>query len=105
MALTETPDGFLLSVKATPKAAKNEILPYQVGEPALRIKITTAPEDGKANAAIITLIAKKLGIAKSCLQMVQGEKSRQKVILIPKTTSSHCDNILLEDILLKLTGH
>jgi uncharacterized protein YggU (UPF0235/DUF167 family) len=76
-----------------------------LGEPTLRIKITTAPEDGKANAAIIALIAKKLGIAKSYLQMVQGEKSRHKVILIPKTTSSHCDNILLEDILLKLAGH
>lgn len=99
MALTETPDGFLLSVKATPKAAKNEILPYQEGDATLRIKITAAAEDGKANAAIIALIAKTLGIAKSSVQLVQGEKSRYKTILIQTAKTITSDAILL-----KLTG-
>jgi uncharacterized protein YggU (UPF0235/DUF167 family) len=43
---------------------------------SLSVKVTAAPDKGKANAAVITLLAKKLGIA--TLTLVKGETDRNK---------------------------
>jgi uncharacterized protein YggU (UPF0235/DUF167 family) len=44
--------------------------------------VTTVPEGGKANAAVLKLLAKALGVPKSRLAIVQGETGRDKVIEI-----------------------
>ncbi|PCJ87050.1 MAG: hypothetical protein COA52_14510 [Hyphomicrobiales bacterium] len=49
-------------------------------EKILRIYVTCAPEDGKANKAVIKLLAKALGVPKSGLQVIRGHKSRTKTI-------------------------
>ena len=41
-----------------------------------------APEDGKANAAVIALLAKELGVAKSALAITAGQKARLKTIAL-----------------------
>ncbi|WP_371169446.1 DUF167 domain-containing protein [Aliiroseovarius sp. 2305UL8-7] len=71
--------GASLSVKVTPKATRNAI---EEREGKLRIYITTAPEDGKANKAVVKLLSNVLGIAKSRLVLTQGATSRDKVIQI-----------------------
>jgi uncharacterized protein (TIGR00251 family) len=48
----------------------------------LKIYVSTAPEDGKANEAIIALISKKLKIKKSDLLIAKGEKSPVKLLEI-----------------------
>ncbi len=52
------------------------------GKNWLKIKVTSPPEDGKANLAIIKILAKELGIPKSSLELVAGATSRQKRIRI-----------------------
>ena len=80
MALPPTPtsldSGTEFSVRVTPKAARNAVI--QDGE-TLRVTVTTVPEDGKATAAVIKLLAKSLGVAKSRLTLVRGATSRDKV--------------------------
>jgi uncharacterized protein (TIGR00251 family) len=66
----------LLDIKVTPGASQNEILDVREGR--LRIKIAAAPEDGKANAELVSFLAKTLGIAKKDVSIIQGEKSRLK---------------------------
>lgn len=46
----------------------------------LKARVRAAPEDGKANEALIALLAKELGIAKSSLAIVVGQKARLKTI-------------------------
>ena len=69
-----------ISVRVTPKARRNEVSVDQDG--MLRVHVTVAPEDGKANAAVIKLLAKALGLAKSRLTLIRGAASRDKVFRI-----------------------
>jgi len=71
----------LLAVRVTPKASRNEMIGlYTAVDSAvsLSVKVTAAPDKGKANAAVINLLAKKLGVAKSTLTLVKGETDRNK---------------------------
>jgi uncharacterized protein (TIGR00251 family) len=74
--------GCAIAIKVTPNAKRNEILPMVPDEPWLRVKVTVVPEDGKANDAVIRLIAKTLGIAPSRIEVLSGHTSRQKRLLI-----------------------
>ncbi|MTH76184.1 DUF167 domain-containing protein [Paracoccus aestuariivivens] len=71
--------GTEIAVRVTPRASRNEIT-LQAG--AVRVLVTTVPEDGKANAAVVKLLSKSLGIAKSRLTLLRGATSRDKVFRI-----------------------
>jgi len=68
--------GTEIALRVTPKASRNAIVVAQEG---LRAYVTVAPEDGKANAAVVKLLAKALGVAKTRLTLVRGQTSRDKV--------------------------
>jgi uncharacterized protein len=67
--------GSAFSVRVSPKAARNVVL---VEDGTIRVYTTTVPEDGKATQAVIKLLAKSLGVAKSRLSLVRGATSRDK---------------------------
>jgi uncharacterized protein YggU (UPF0235/DUF167 family) len=71
--------GTTIALRVTPKASRNAIT--RDGDD-LRIYVTTVPENGKANTAVIKLLAKALGIPKSSLTLIRGETSRDKVFQI-----------------------
>lgn len=76
--------GDKIYVRVTPKASRNYIKAdlQEDGSLLLRVYVTVVPEDGKANAAVIKLLAKELGIAKSALTVTHGLTSRNKTIHI-----------------------
>ncbi|WP_411818848.1 DUF167 domain-containing protein [Hyphococcus sp. DH-69] len=55
------------------------------GEMRLSVRVTAPPDKGKANAAIVKLLAKSLGIPKSDLRVAAGETSRQKTVEISRS--------------------
>ncbi|MHA6721563.1 DUF167 domain-containing protein [Sphingomonas sp. RS2018] len=70
-----------LEVRVSPGASADAItLPISGG--ALAVRTTAPPEDGKANAAVLRLLAKALGRPVSSLELVRGAASRTKVIRI-----------------------
>jgi len=70
-----------LSVRVVPGARSNAVvLPVEGIDAPLQIRITQIAEDGKANAALLALLAKALGVPKSTLEIIQGASSRAKVI-------------------------
>lgn len=71
--------GAEIALRVTPKAARNAVV---LQNDAIRIYVTTVPEDGKANAAVQALLAKSLGIAKTRLVLVRGATSRDKVFRV-----------------------
>ena len=71
--------GAEIAVRVTPRASRNAVV--MDGE-MLRVTVTVVPEDGKANAAVIKLLAKALGVAKSRLVLIRGATSRDKVFRI-----------------------
>ncbi|MFT3690129.1 DUF167 domain-containing protein [Paenirhodobacter sp.] len=68
--------GAEIAVRVTPKASRNALV---LAEEGVRAYVTVVPEDGKANAAVVKLLAKALGVAKSRLVLVRGQTSRDKV--------------------------
>ena len=68
-----------LALKVTPRA-RSEGLEGMNAAGELVVKVRVAPEDGKANAAVITMISKAFGIPKSRLEIDRGALSRHKII-------------------------
>lgn len=72
-----------LHVRLTPKGGRDGLDGVENGADGkvyLKVRVSAVPEDGKANAALIALIAKKAGLAKSAVSIVSGETSRMKVV-------------------------
>jgi len=75
----------LLHVRVQPKARMNAVVGWR-GE-ALRVSVTAAPEDGKANRAVIALLADRLGVAATSISLVRGASSRDKWFRLPAGTT------------------
>lgn len=74
------PDGLVLALRVQPSARKNSI--NGVHDGALKVSVQAAPEDGKANDAIMELLKKFLGIKRNQIEMLSGLSSRNKEIFI-----------------------
>ncbi len=72
--------GTVLRVKAQPNARKAGIFGEHAG--SLKVGVTVAPEKGKANAAILEVLAEVLGCRGSGLILLSGETSREKRFLV-----------------------
>lgn len=77
--LSTTKDGLILSLKISPNASKNEIIKTEDG---LKIKVTAQPIDGKANKALVEFLAKQFKVPKTSIEILRGETSKEKTILI-----------------------
>lgn len=78
-----TADGLLLFLRVTPNAGADRIEGTEErddGSAVLRIRVTAVPDKAKANAAVIALLAKTVGIAKSSITLVSGETARLKTV-------------------------
>lgn len=63
-------------VRVQPKARRNAV---ELRDGRIRVQVTTAPEGGKATAAVAKLLAKALGVAPSRLTLLRGAASRDKL--------------------------
>ena len=73
-------DELRISVQVQPNASRNEIVSFTEG--LLKVKLTAPPVDGKANAALIAVLAEKLGVRKSQVRILSGLTSRKKVVAV-----------------------
>ena len=67
--------GVELAIKVTPKASRNAVV-EAAGQ--LRVYVTAAPENGKANMAVRVLLAEALGVPKSAVVLLRGKTDRDK---------------------------
>lgn len=68
-----------LALRVTPGARSEGV---ELGEGVVLIKVRTKPADGKANAAVIDLLAQALGIARSRIELLRGSTGRDKLVQI-----------------------
>ena len=69
-----------LRVRVQPKSSKNEVVGYRGG--TLRLRVTAPPEGGRANEAVISLLADALDLPKSQVEIVRGHASRDKLLVV-----------------------
>ncbi len=70
----------VIRVRVVPRASKEKIVEQEGG--VFKIKLKAPPVDGKANKALEAFLASVLGIAKSRVEIVSGDKSRLKRVRI-----------------------
>jgi uncharacterized protein len=76
-------DGVRVKVRVQPRARRNRIaglVPEADGGVALKVAVTEAPEAGRANAAVLALLAEAWDVAKSKLAVTAGAADRRKTI-------------------------
>ena len=88
----DSSNGCTISVRAHPRASRDRVLWMREG--TLRVSVTAPPHDGKANTALLGLLAEALGVARSRLRVARGRSSRDKVVAV--------DGLALEEVMWKL---
>ena len=72
-----------LAVRVTPKGGRDGVDGWGLdpaGRPFLKLRVSVAPADGAANAAVIVLVARMLGIPKSAVRIASGDTARLKLL-------------------------
>lgn len=70
----------IFDVRVVPNSSRSEIIGEFDG--SLKIKVAAPPVDGAANAELIKVLAKKLGVAKSAIEIIGGQSSKNKQVKI-----------------------
>jgi hypothetical protein len=83
-SITEAGGGVTFSVRVVPRSSCNQIVGVESG--ALKIKLTAPPVEGAANAALIEFIAEWLGVRRSAVSIVSGDKARNKIVRVSGVT-------------------
>ena len=84
--IEQRPEGVLLRIRLQPRASRNEAAGESNGR--LRVKVTAPPVDGAANEAAVKYLSKTLGVPKSSVRLVKGQKAREKDFLIYDTDAA-----------------
>ena len=93
--LTDTPAGAVLNLRIVPRAAKNAIQ-GEHGD-ALKIRLCAPPVDGAANAALIEFLADTFSLPRARVQLLSGQTSRNKRVLLSGCSSSSVRSLLNAD--------
>lgn len=70
-----------LSLRVLPNARRDEVVGFE--NDVLKVRVRAVPEDGKANKAVIQLLAKAAGCPRRSIEIVVGERGRNKIVAMP----------------------
>ncbi|PZQ51311.1 MAG: hypothetical protein DI556_03840 [Rhodovulum sulfidophilum] len=76
----EIPGGVELAVRLTPRGGRAAVegIGDAGGQPVLRVRVAAPPVDGAANTALVEALAAALGLPRSAIRFVAGERARVK---------------------------
>jgi uncharacterized protein (TIGR00251 family) len=80
MDITEHAEGIVLTVRVRPGAKRSAVIGEHAG--GIKIAVAAPPVDGKANEALIEFLREALQLKRSQLEIIRGDKSRQKHVLL-----------------------
>ena len=78
--IVEKPGSIEFAVRVVPRASRTEVVGEMDG--AVKVRVSSPPVDGAANAEIVKLFAKLLGVSRSAVEIVSGQTSKTKRIRI-----------------------
>lgn len=80
LAIKEKDGSLTFPVRVVPRAKRNEIVGAEGG--ALKVRIAAPPVKGKANKALVGFLAQALGVRKRQVEIVRGQRARDKTVRI-----------------------
>ena len=81
-----------IAVRLVARAGRNQLVGMRDG--VLQARVSAPPIDGEANKALCRIIAKRLEIAPSKVKVIQGKKSRQKVVGVESLDKATLERLL-----------
>jgi hypothetical protein len=78
--IRQSPSGILVDVWVAPRASRDSI--GGLHGDRVKVAVSAPPVDGAANEAVRIALAKALGVAKSQVEVVSGQKGRQKTLAV-----------------------
>lgn len=78
--LRRTSSGVTIQIRVQPRARRSAL--ERTAEGALKAAVTAPPEDGKANEAVVALLAQAWRVPKSTIEIVRGETAREKTLSV-----------------------
>jgi uncharacterized protein YggU (UPF0235/DUF167 family) len=75
-----------LVVRVKTRQPTNEVVGFD-SEGTLLVKVTAPPSAGRANACLIELVARALGVPKSSVSIKSGARSTRKILVVPESSS------------------
>ena len=95
-AVVQTADGVVIRVHVQPKARREQIIGMHGGR--IKLAVTEPPDKGKANEAVVRLIAAKLNLSASRVELLRGDTSRQKDLLVRNLEAAEASRLLAEPL-------
>ena len=89
--LKTTENGLIIKVKIVPNSSRNEIILEEV---FIKVKVTAQPIENKANKALIEFLSKQFKLPKTSIQIIKGETSKDKTILLSTQDENKKTNII-----------
>lgn len=80
MNVREQDGAVTFDVLVQPRASRAKLGPVHDGR--LKIAVTSPPVDGEANAAVIELVARTLGVSRGAVEVIAGASSRRKTLRV-----------------------
>jgi hypothetical protein len=75
--------GCSVTIEASPGAKKTEIIGINPWRGALQVKVAAEPREGAANDELLAFLGKKLGLDRTRIRFLKGERSGKKTLFIP----------------------
>jgi uncharacterized protein (TIGR00251 family) len=86
------PDTVTFDILVQPRASRAKIGPLHDGR--IKIAVTAPPVDGEANAAVVELIAKRLAVPRSAVEVIAGASSRRKTVRVTGATMEQVQGLI-----------
>jgi uncharacterized protein len=87
----EQDGAIVFDVLVQPRASRAKLGP--IHDNRLKIAVTAPPVDGEANAAVVELVAKELGVARGAVSVVAGTSSRRKTVRVAGVTRAAVEEL------------
>ena len=91
LAVRRDGERLVFTIRVTPRASANAVAGERNG--VLLVRVTAPPADGKANDAVVALLAKTLGTPRGAVQVVRGASSRTKRVSVPRDAEAALDRL------------
>ena len=95
-AILQTANGAVIRVHVQPKSRREQILGMHGDR--IKLAVTEPPDKGKANEAVLRLIASALNLAPSRVELLRGSTSRQKDLLVREFTVEDAKRLIAEAV-------
>ena len=91
-AVVQSADGVVIRVHVQPKARREQIIGMHGGR--IKLAVTEPPDKGKANEAVVRLVAAALNLSASHVELLRGDTSRQKDLLVRNLDAAEVSRLL-----------